>query len=92
MHTPPNGGPPPHRHDFEEMFSTIEGEIEVTCRGKKSIVRAGETINIPANGPHQYQKHERLSSAAAMHVLAGRARRVFHGGRRPGRDSDNGTA
>jgi len=52
MHVPPGGGPPPHRHDFEESFTILEGEIEATFRGKKSIVRAGETINIPANAPH----------------------------------------
>jgi quercetin dioxygenase-like cupin family protein len=28
MHIPPGGGPPPHRHDFEEMFTILEGEIE----------------------------------------------------------------
>jgi quercetin dioxygenase-like cupin family protein len=55
MHIPPGGGPPPHRHDFEEMFSIVEGEIEATFRGKKMIIRAGETINIPANAPHQFQ-------------------------------------
>ena len=55
MHIPPGGGPPPHRHDFEEMFSILEGEIEATFRGKKTIIRAGETINIPANAPHQFQ-------------------------------------
>ena len=52
---PPGGGPPPHRHDFEEMFSVLEGEIETTFRGKKRIIRAGDTINIPANAPHQFQ-------------------------------------
>ena len=46
---------PPHRHDFEEMFSVLEGEIEATFRGKKTIPRTGETINIPANAPHQFQ-------------------------------------
>jgi quercetin dioxygenase-like cupin family protein len=55
MHIPPGGGPPPHRHDFEEMFSILEGEIEATFRGKKTIIRAGETINIPTNAPHQFQ-------------------------------------
>jgi quercetin dioxygenase-like cupin family protein len=55
MYIPPGGGPPPHRHDFEEMFSVLEGEIETTFRGKKTVVRAGETINIPANAPHQFQ-------------------------------------
>ena len=59
VHVPPGAGPLPHRHDFEEMFSVLEGEIEVTFRGKKSIIRAGETINIPANVPHNFQNKSR---------------------------------
>ena len=55
VHIPPGGGPPPHRHDFEEMFSVLEGEIEASFRGIKTIIRSGETINIPANAPHQFQ-------------------------------------
>jgi mannose-6-phosphate isomerase-like protein (cupin superfamily) len=55
MLVPPGGGPPPHRHDFEEMFSVLEGEIEVTFRGAKLVLRAGETGNIPANSPHQFR-------------------------------------
>src|SRR5476649_2305354 len=55
MHVPPGGGPPPHRHDFEESFTILEGEIEVTFRGAKSVGRAGETVNIPANAPHFFK-------------------------------------
>lgn len=55
MHIPPGGGPPPHRHDFEESFIVVEGEIEATFRGQKSAVKAGTTIHIPANAPHQFQ-------------------------------------
>jgi quercetin dioxygenase-like cupin family protein len=54
MHIPPGGGPPPHRHDFEETFILLEGEIEATFRGKKLTVRAGETVHIPSNAPHQF--------------------------------------
>jgi len=54
MHVPPGGGPGPHRHDFEETFIVVEGEIEAAFRGEKRVVRAGETINIPANAPHQF--------------------------------------
>ncbi|MDQ3687564.1 MAG: cupin domain-containing protein [Acidobacteriota bacterium] len=54
MHVPPGGGPPPHRHDFEEMFTLLGGEIEFTFRGEKSVARAGETVNIPANAPHSF--------------------------------------
>jgi quercetin dioxygenase-like cupin family protein len=54
MHIPPNGGPPPHRHDFEESFILLDGEIEATFRGIKSTAKAGQTIHIPANAPHQF--------------------------------------
>jgi quercetin dioxygenase-like cupin family protein len=55
MHVPPGGGPPPHRHDFEEMFSVLDGAVEVTFRGRTQTVRAGETINVPANAPHAFR-------------------------------------
>lgn len=65
MHVPPGGGPPPHRHDYEETFIVLEGEIEATFRGAKVLARAGETIHIPANAPHQF----RNSSAKAARLL-----------------------
>jgi len=55
MHVPPGGGPPPHRHDFEETFVVLDGEVEVTFRGTTSTLRAGETGHVPANAPHQFQ-------------------------------------
>jgi quercetin dioxygenase-like cupin family protein len=54
MLIPPGGGPPPHRHDFEETFILLEGELQATFRGQKSVVRAGDTVNIPANAPHLF--------------------------------------
>jgi quercetin dioxygenase-like cupin family protein len=33
MYVPPGGGPPRHRHDFEETFSLLEGELDVVFRG-----------------------------------------------------------
>jgi quercetin dioxygenase-like cupin family protein len=55
MHVPSGGGPPPHRHDFEEMFTVLAGEIEVTFRGETLRLRAGETVNVPANAPHAFR-------------------------------------
>ena len=64
MHIPPGGGPPPHRHDFEETFVLLEGEMEVTFRGQKSIVKAGDSVNIPANAPHRF--HNTSSNATRL--------------------------
>jgi len=49
------GGPPPHRHSFEEMFTLLEGEVEFTFRGQSQIVKAGSTLNIPSNAPHAFR-------------------------------------
>jgi len=50
MYVPPGGGPPPHRHDFEETFTMLESEREVVFRGVKGVMRAGEAVHVPANG------------------------------------------
>ena len=55
MLVPPGGGPPPHRHDFEEMFTILDGEIELTFRGETHRASAGSTVNIPANAPHAFK-------------------------------------
>jgi quercetin dioxygenase-like cupin family protein len=55
MLVPDGGGPPPHRHDFEEMFTLLEGELEFTFRGQTQTVRTGTTVNIPANAPHMFK-------------------------------------
>ena len=54
MFIPPGGGPPPHRHDFEESFTLLEGTIEAIFRGQKIVLQAGETLHIPANAPHSF--------------------------------------
>lgn len=51
----PAAGPPPHRHDFEEMFYILEGELLVTFRGEQHHIGPGQVINIPANAPHVFR-------------------------------------
>jgi quercetin dioxygenase-like cupin family protein len=55
MLVPDGGGPPPHRHDFEEMFTILDGEIEFNFRGEVLRAGAGATVNIPANAPHSFK-------------------------------------
>ncbi|HEY8357901.1 MAG TPA: cupin domain-containing protein [Ramlibacter sp.] len=51
----PAGGPPPHRHDFEEIFHVLEGELDISIRGEIHRVGPGHTIDIPANAPHGFR-------------------------------------
>jgi len=40
--------------DVDEIFTVLAGEIEATFRGKRTVVRAGETLHIPADAPHSF--------------------------------------
>jgi quercetin dioxygenase-like cupin family protein len=56
MLIPPGGGPPPHRHDFEESFRVLAGSIEVQLRGlPPRRLEAGDSVNIPANAAHAFR-------------------------------------
>ena len=92
MHVPPGGGPPPHRHDFEEMFTILDGEIELTFRGVSAVATAGETINVPANAPHVFRNvSERPARLLCLCSPAGPGG-VLQGGRRAGRAPNRGSA
>ena len=41
MYVPPGGAPPPHRHDFEESFTVLEGEIEANFAARSSRCERG---------------------------------------------------
>ncbi|PIL19998.1 hypothetical protein P775_11625 [Puniceibacterium antarcticum] len=55
MLIPHGGGPAPHRHDFEEMFTVLEGELEIIFRGATRTATVGTTVNVPANAPHAFK-------------------------------------
>src|ERR1700749_3105386 len=56
MPIPPGGGPPPHRHDFEECFRVLAGSIKVQLRDLPPLrLEAGDSANIPANAPHAFR-------------------------------------
>jgi mannose-6-phosphate isomerase-like protein (cupin superfamily) len=71
MLVPPGGGPPPHRHDFEEMFTILDGEIELNFRG--------------ATRAPLVQEQVRQAGTPTLHVHASWAGGVLHGGWRSGR-------
>ncbi len=72
MLVPPGGGPPPHRHDFEEMFTILEGEIELMFRDETQRASAGWTANIPANAPHAFKnKSDKPARLLCMCTPAG---------------------
>jgi quercetin dioxygenase-like cupin family protein len=72
MLVPPGGGPPPHRHDFEEMFTILEGEVDLNFRGQTQHADAGTTVNIPANAPHSFKNNsDKVARMLCMCAPAG---------------------
>ena len=65
MYVPPGGGPPLHRHDYEETFVIPDGHLDLTFRGTTRTADAGTTVNVPASAPHQF----RNSSDAPARLL-----------------------
>ena len=65
MLVPDGSGPPPHRHDFEELFTLLDGELEFTFRGETQTVAAPSSVNIPANAPHVFKN----ASGKTVHML-----------------------
>jgi quercetin dioxygenase-like cupin family protein len=65
MFIPSGGGPPPHRHDFEESFTLLEGQLEPSFRGEHTTARPGDTVHVPANAPHGFTN----SADAAVRLL-----------------------
>ena len=46
--------PPTHLHPKqEERFEVLEGEINVLLDGEERVIRAGDTLTVPAGTPHQ---------------------------------------
>ena len=41
-----------HTAPFDAMVQVVDGEAEIMITGKKHIVKAGQTIIMPANKPH----------------------------------------
>src|SRR3954470_23365906 len=66
--TPPADfpGPPLHRHDFDEAFYILEGELTFQLRDEVITATAGELVFAPRNVPHTLAN---LSGAPARYVL-----------------------
>jgi hypothetical protein len=93
MHIPPDGGPPPHRHDFEETFILLEGEMEATFCGKKSVGRPRwrhTEYSRQRSASVSQRFHPALSHA--LYLFSCETGEIFHGGWGTGRLAYEGSA
>jgi quercetin dioxygenase-like cupin family protein len=52
---PAGSGPPPHSHQWEEIYVVLDGELEVTVGGEPHVVRTGGVAHVPAGTVHAYR-------------------------------------
>lgn len=50
----PGGGPPPHRHAWEEVYVVLSGEMDASVDGKTVRLGPGQFAHVPADTPHAY--------------------------------------
>lgn len=51
----PGLGAPIHLHAVEEVLEVMEGEAEITLRGESLILRANQSVVIPAGARHSFR-------------------------------------
>lgn len=52
----PNGmGPPPHRHDWDEAYYILEGEVDFHIDGRQVRSRKGDFNYLPRNTVHGFK-------------------------------------
>ena len=47
-------GPPPHRHDWDESFFVVRGNVEIHCEGNSTVCGPGTLVHLPAGTLHGY--------------------------------------
>jgi quercetin dioxygenase-like cupin family protein len=47
-------GPPPHSHDWDECFYTLQGGVEFLCGGKTYACPVGTLVHVPRGTEHGF--------------------------------------
>ena len=58
-------GPPPHRHDWDEAYYVLDGEVDFTIDGAPTRSRRGDFNYFPRNTIHSFKG----ASSSPAHVL-----------------------
>jgi quercetin dioxygenase-like cupin family protein len=51
-------GPPPHRHDWDESFYVLHGQVAFICDGAEHNCQAGTLVHIPRGTVHGFSYGE----------------------------------
>ena len=51
---PPGGGPSRHRHPYEEVFITLEGEATFVVNDEEVVANRDDIVIVPPDTPHEF--------------------------------------
>ena len=51
---PPEAGPPPHTHPWDEAYYVVAGQVRFALEGREQLVGAGDFIYAPAGTLHGF--------------------------------------
>jgi quercetin dioxygenase-like cupin family protein len=52
---PPDVGPPPHEHDFDEAYFLLSGSLRFTVAGEELALGAGDFVHVPGGVAHGFK-------------------------------------
>jgi quercetin dioxygenase-like cupin family protein len=52
---PPESGPPPHSHPWDETFYVMKGDVEFSIGGEAQLAATGTLVHLPAGTVHWFR-------------------------------------
>lgn len=70
-------GPPPHRHDWDEAYYILEGEVDFEIEGQPVTIAAGDFARLPANTIHGFKGASPAGARVLIFAQPGHASEFF---------------
>jgi quercetin dioxygenase-like cupin family protein len=70
-------GPPPHRHDWDEAYYVLEGEVDFEIDGQPVTIAAGDFARLPANTIHGFKGASPSGARVLIFAQPGHASQFF---------------
>ena len=70
-------GPPPHRHDWDEAYYVLDGEVDFEIDGAAVRIAAGDFARLPANTIHGFKGASPAGARVLIFAQPGHASEFF---------------
>ena len=71
-------GPPPHRHDWDEAYYLLAGEIDFEVDGQPLNLKAGDFANLPRGTVHTFKGVSETPSRVLIFAAPAHGSDFFH--------------